>query len=322
MITRPRPSKGRFWFSRTQTRAAPAGPGTLDRIAAWLTLLAPVLGIFAVSPYASDVHQFPKYAGFTLSIGLAVLFWVLARVRAGAISGVGFPGARALAAAALVSVLVALAADDRRLAVFGDPGRVGPSLVLLLSAIAFVFLTCQYLRDARRLRILRAALAAGGAIVFLTFLVRAFLPLAPFFGRMGLSPLSAAPSETAVLAAAMIGLALATLAGGTASRAAAVLWSLSAALALSNVVLIGTPRAWFALGVGAALVLVASVVREGKRRGLWPTVALVLLVVSVPGAFFGTPSFARLALPAEHTLSAGDSLVVVRTALAPRRNGP
>lgn len=312
MFLRQRPAKSGFSFSRRGTVSAKTT--VLDKLAKIFLLLAAFLGIFAVSPWAADVHQFPKFSTFTLFAILGAFFWLLGRVRTKDFSFYEFPGWQALAAVVGIALLSALFSGNPGLAILGNPAGVGLSFVGLAALYLFIFSGRQYLQNPNGLRRLRAGLAWCVAIAFLFFAIRTFVPLPVFFGRLGLSIFSRLPLEMAAVAAAMAVLSLAVLSTNVFTPLKTALWSGLGVLALVLVVLIGSPAAWAGLLLGSLLTLAATVSR-GRWRGVWSAVGALLVLASLPFAFFGTPRALRLALPIENTLNVNESWSITKNVL-------
>lgn len=318
MPIRPRSSQA-FVFPR-KIVARPARPGGggsfLDRVIKIILVAAAAWGIFGASPLAGEVLQYPKYSGFILLVALALVLFAASRLLSGEPARL-FRGAWLVAIALLVLFLAAIFSANPWAALLGGPERSGLSFAGAGAFAAFIFLTYQYAALSGIKKIIPAlGIALGVALVF--FLVRVFVPLPFVFGRLGLSVFSLYPSETGAAAAAALGLALGAL-GIAESKIAKVGWSVLALVALAVITLIGLPRVWGEVALVAALVL-AFAWRGRNFRSLAPIAAALIFLAAIPLAIFGTPSAVRLALPAEFTLSAGESWSVARSALASPKN--
>jgi|GEM_PF-5529100 len=305
-----------FSFSR---RTSSKSPAWADRAVKVSLVVAAVLGVALVSPLSSDVLQFPKTVAFLAFSVLAGFFWILGHFRGGEVKYGRFAWYSALLLA--VSAIVALFAEDKWRALLGSSDHLGFSLLSIFGLCLFVFLSGQYL-EAKHLRKMRAATVAVMSVIFAVFLARTFLPLPVVLASMGLSPFGTLLSETALAAAVTSLLAFSGLSESIGeNNRNVVLYALALALAFSVIVLIGTPSAWAALLMGAAIMLARLVMTVGWKD---PAVGLivVLIVLSAPMALFGSPKAVRLAIPNETRLSVGDSIGVMKGYFTSGVRGP
>jgi tetratricopeptide (TPR) repeat protein len=280
-----------------------AGSG-FEKTARVLLFAAAIAGVAMVNPLSSDILQTTKFFLFVGLTSLAGLFWALALKFH---KKVLLCRADIYALAVLIiAALIALLSPSVWSAIFGGlDRRTTLSLATIVSFAAFIFLGRQvFTRE--NLLCLRSALVWILSVSSFLFLLRAFTPLLKIYPVMGLSPLSRLPAEIALFAAVNILLAVWLLLESKAVYKK-ILLAAGSLGSLAVLVLIGEPRAWAALFFGA-LVLAVSYAKNFQVKNIKTIAAIAIVVISAPLAVFGTPKFARLALPPEIKLSLTDSI--------------
>ncbi|MBP9749100.1 hypothetical protein KBD18_02750, partial [Patescibacteria group bacterium] len=317
MPTRKAPVSAPFLFSKRTERKVRGLPGGGDRVLPVLLGLAAFFGLFFVSPFAADAHQYPKFLVFSVLTIAAGAWWMVLQVLRRERSIFVFPGGWEVILFISTIFLAFLFSKDYSLAFFGNPDQVGIPVLAMGAFVLFFFLAVQCFSSVAAVRRTVTCFLGCSVLALLFFLARAFLPISVFFPRMGLSLFAFIPSITGFFAVVTSVLACGMLLFASSGKKweQALAWA-AFAVADALVVLIGDRPAWAGLALGLAVLLFVRFRAGWRARPLPTAIATIMLLLALCASFFGTPTSFRLAVPAATSISSTETWQTTHRALS------